>query len=94
MVAVSVSVPAPPVPVLPPSLVAMVSTTPAEVPVPMNVGGVEARNALELDKGDKLLVMGMGDKGLMLMKVSAFEKMSAEMAQQQAAIESMIKNAK
>ena len=55
---------------------------------------VEARNALSLDKGEKLLVMGMDKTGLMLMKVSAFEKMTAEMAKRQSEIAEMIKKAK
>jgi len=52
---------------------------------------VEARNALGLDKGEKLLVMGIDDKGIMLMKVSAFEKISQEMARKQQQINKIIK---
>ena len=55
---------------------------------------VEARNALNLEKGEKLLVMGMDDKGLMLMKVSAFEKFSSEMAKRQSELEDLIKKVK
>jgi AbrB family looped-hinge helix DNA binding protein len=53
---------------------------------------VEARTALGLDKGEKLLVMGMGEKGVMLMKVSAFEKMTAEMTRRQEEITRIIKD--
>ncbi len=55
---------------------------------------VEARNALGLDKGEKLLVMGIDDNGLMLMKVSAFEKMTAEMARRQSMLAAIIKKEK
>jgi AbrB family looped-hinge helix DNA binding protein len=52
---------------------------------------VEARTILGLDKGEKLLVMGIDDKCLMLVKADAFEQMTAEMAQRQAALVAMIK---
>jgi len=54
---------------------------------------VEARTALGLEKGEKLLVMGIDEKGIMLMKVSAFEEMSSEMSKCQEQIETIIKNA-
>jgi len=54
---------------------------------------VEARNALGLEKGEKLLVMGVNEKGLMLMKMDAFEQMSLEMSSCQKQIEEIIKNA-
>lgn len=44
---------------------------------------VEARNALNLEKGEKMLVMGMHGGAIMLMKLSSFEKMSEEMARRQ-----------
>jgi len=53
---------------------------------------VEARTALGLDKGEKLLVMGMGEKGIMLMKVSALEKMTAEMTKHQEELTKIIKD--
>jgi len=55
---------------------------------------VEARNALGLEKGEKLLVMGIDKDGLMLMKVSAFEQMSAEMAKRQSFLENVINKSK
>ncbi len=55
---------------------------------------VEARNALGLEKGEKLLVMSIDKKGLMLMKLSAFEKLSNEMTRQHAKIESIIRKEK
>lgn len=54
---------------------------------------IEARSALGLEKGEKLLVMGVDEKGIMLMKMSAFERMSSEMASCQEQIEAIIKNA-
>jgi AbrB family looped-hinge helix DNA binding protein len=55
---------------------------------------VEARNALGLEKGEKLLVMGIDQNGLMLMKVSAFEQMSAEMAKRQSFLDNVLKKSK
>jgi len=52
---------------------------------------VEARNALGFEKGEKLLVMGIDKKGLMLIRAEAFERMTAEMANRQAALVAMIK---
>jgi len=40
----------------------------------------EARNALGLTKGEKLLVMGMNGESLMLVKAGSFERMAAEMS--------------
>ncbi|MEI6266384.1 MAG: AbrB/MazE/SpoVT family DNA-binding domain-containing protein [bacterium] len=53
---------------------------------------VEARNVLGLEKGEKLLVMGIDEKGIMLMKVSAFEKISLEMAKKQKQINKIIES--
>jgi AbrB family looped-hinge helix DNA binding protein len=44
---------------------------------------VEARNALNLEKGEKLLVMGMNDNSLTLMKLSSFKRISDEMIKRQ-----------
>jgi AbrB family looped-hinge helix DNA binding protein len=52
---------------------------------------VEARTALNLEKGEKMLVMGMHDGAIMLMKLSSFEKMSEEMANKQAEINKAIR---
>jgi len=51
----------------------------------------EARNVFGLEKGEKLLVMGIDNHGLMLVKADAFEKMTAEIAQRQSALVAMIK---
>jgi len=53
---------------------------------------VEARNALNLEKGEKMLVMGMHDGAIMLMKLSSFEKMSEEMARRQEEINKAIRD--
>lgn len=55
---------------------------------------VEARNALGLEKGEKLLVMGVGKDGLMLMKVSGLEKITEEMARNQRALGEMLEREK
>ncbi len=52
---------------------------------------IEARNALNLEKGEKLLVMGMHGDAIMLMKLSGFQKMSEEMAARQKELEKVIK---
>lgn len=53
---------------------------------------VEARNALNLEKGEKLLVMGMHGDAIMLMKISGFQKMSEEMAKRQKEIDQVLKD--
>lgn len=53
---------------------------------------VEARTALGLEKGEKLLVMGMHSGAIMLMKLSSFEKMSEEMAHRQEEFNKVIRN--
>jgi len=53
---------------------------------------IEARNDLGLEKGEKLLVMGMHKGALMLMKLSSFEKMSEEMAKRQEEMNKVIRN--
>jgi AbrB family looped-hinge helix DNA binding protein len=52
---------------------------------------VEARNALKLDKGEKLLVMGMHKDAILLMKLSSFQKMSEEMAARQKELDKVLK---
>jgi len=51
---------------------------------------IEARTALGLEKGEKLLVMGMHGDSVMLMKVSAIEKFSAKLKRDQAKIDEII----
>lgn len=51
---------------------------------------VEARNALGIEKGEKLLVMGAKGDTLVLAKVSSFKKFSEEMAKRQEAINKII----
>ena len=53
---------------------------------------VEARNALGLEKGEKLLVMGMHHDAIMLMKVSGFQKMTDEMAARQKELDRVLKD--
>lgn len=53
---------------------------------------IEARNALNLEKGEKMLVMGMHDGAIMLMKLSSFEKMSEEMARRQEEITKIVRD--
>lgn len=52
---------------------------------------LEARTAFGLEKGEKLLVMGIDNTGLMLMRSDVFEKMTAELAERQSALVAMIK---
>ncbi len=53
---------------------------------------VEARNALNLEKGEKLLVIGMHNDSIMLMKLSSFQRMSEELAKRQKEIDEVIKD--
>jgi len=53
---------------------------------------VEARNALNLEKGEKLLVMGMHNDAIMLMKVSGFQKMTDAMAARQKELDKVLKD--
>ena len=52
---------------------------------------IEARTALNLEKGEKMLVMGMHDGAIMLMKLSNFQKISEELAKMQEEINRIIK---
>ena len=54
----------------------------------------EARCALNLEKGEKLLVMGMNDEAIMLVKADSFERMAAEMAMNAAKINNAVKKVK
>lgn len=51
----------------------------------------EAREKLGLEKGDKLLVMGVHGETLMLAKFSSFENMSAKLAERQKEIDKVLK---
>lgn len=53
---------------------------------------VEARNAMNLEKGEKLLVIGMHNDSIMLMKLSSFQRMSEELAKRQKEIDKVIKD--
>lgn len=53
---------------------------------------VEARNALNLKKGEKLLVMGMHGDALMLIKLSGFQRMSDELAARQKELDKVLKD--
>jgi AbrB family looped-hinge helix DNA binding protein len=53
---------------------------------------VEARNALNLEKGEKLLVMGMNDSSITLMKLSSFKKISDELIKRQEEIGKAIRD--
>ncbi len=52
---------------------------------------VEARNALNLEKGEKLLVIGMHNDSIMLMKLAGFQRMSEQLAERQKEIDKVIK---
>jgi AbrB family looped-hinge helix DNA binding protein len=54
----------------------------------------EARDVLDLKKGDKLLVFGMGNGMLSLSTLSGFERFQTHMAKQIKVIRSVIKNNK
>jgi AbrB family looped-hinge helix DNA binding protein len=51
----------------------------------------EAREKLGLEKGEKLLVMGVHGETLMLAKFSTFEKMSQKLAHKQEEINKILK---
>lgn len=53
---------------------------------------IEARHALNLEKGEKLLVLGMHGDAIMLMKLSGFQRMSEELAKRQEEINKVIKD--
>lgn len=50
----------------------------------------EARTAMKLAKGEKLMVFGMGDDMLMLAKMPTLEKFAAHLTQKLAAIQKII----
>jgi AbrB family looped-hinge helix DNA binding protein len=52
---------------------------------------VEARTALNLEKGEKLLVIGMHGDSIMLTKLSSFKRMSEELAARQKEIDKVLK---
>lgn len=52
---------------------------------------VEARTALNLEKGEKLLVMGMHGDALLLMKLSGFQRMSDNLAARQKELDRVLK---
>ncbi len=52
---------------------------------------VEARTALNLEKGEKLLVMGMHGDALLLMKLSGFQRMSDDLAARQKELDKIVK---
>jgi AbrB family looped-hinge helix DNA binding protein len=54
----------------------------------------EARTAMKLTKGEKLLVFGMGGSILAFMKAENVEAMVAHMAEQLAGLQKVIKRAK
>ncbi|MCX6810448.1 MAG: AbrB/MazE/SpoVT family DNA-binding domain-containing protein [Candidatus Berkelbacteria bacterium] len=51
---------------------------------------IEARKALNVEKGEKLLVFGVHKDTIVITKLSSFKKMSAEMAKRQKDIEGML----
>jgi AbrB family looped-hinge helix DNA binding protein len=55
---------------------------------------VEARAAMGLDKGDKLLVFGLGDDILMLAKLSNLEKFATRIAGRLEALNDVIRKTK
>ena len=54
----------------------------------------EARKTLDLKKGEKLLVFGLGDRGLCLTKLSGLEKFEKHLAESLVAIREMIRKSK
>ena len=52
----------------------------------------EARHALNLEKGEKLLVMGMHGDALMLVKLSSFQRMSDNLAARQKELDKVLKD--
>ena len=51
---------------------------------------VEARTELGFEKGEKLLVMGMGKSGLMLVKASSLKIISEKLAERQQEISKLL----
>jgi len=54
----------------------------------------EARSTLDLRKGEKLLVFGIGDRGLFLTKLSGLEKFEEHLSQRLEGVREMIKKTK
>ncbi|NTU69599.1 AbrB/MazE/SpoVT family DNA-binding domain-containing protein [bacterium] len=52
----------------------------------------EARTKLKLEKGEKVLVFGVGNKGIFITKLSSFKKLSAELKKRNEEIENIIKS--
>ncbi len=51
---------------------------------------VEAREALNLEKGEKMLVFGVHDKGIFLTKLSSFKQFSEELEKRQTEIKKIL----
>lgn len=51
----------------------------------------EAREALNLEKGEKMLVFGIRDKGIFLTKLSSFKQFSEELEKRHAEINKILK---
>jgi len=51
----------------------------------------EAREKLGLKKGEKVLVFGIGDKGLFLTKLSSLKKMSKELERRHDEVKKILK---
>ncbi len=51
----------------------------------------EAREILNLEKGDKMLVFGIKDKGIFLTKLSSFKQFSKELEKRHKEISEIIK---
>jgi len=51
---------------------------------------IEAREALGLERGEKLLVFGVKDKAVVFTKLSSFKQFSAELEKRQAEISKIL----
>ena len=51
---------------------------------------IEARKALGIEKGEKLLVFSVHKKSIMITKLTSFKQMSAEMKKRQAEVEDIL----
>lgn len=54
----------------------------------------EAREKLNLEKGEKLLVFDVNEKGILLTKVNTFEEMAAKMSEKNQEINEIVKKVK
>jgi AbrB family looped-hinge helix DNA binding protein len=54
----------------------------------------DARNSLEIGKGEKLLVFKLGERGILLSKVETFEKIAQKMTERQAELNKIIQEIK